>query len=116
VVSKIEDEIAAQQRLVDELNAIPLPPGATSLDLLRAIYRSPSQPLALRIKAAVAALPFEHPRLSVTVAVAPDDEFARRLELCIARSAAVMERPPAPPLRTDLRSPPVQTDRRLRRI
>jgi hypothetical protein len=41
---------------------------ATSLDLLRAIYKHPRMPLETRIECANLALPYEHPRL---IAVMP---------------------------------------------
>lgn len=37
-----------------------LPPGYTSLDLVRAIYRHDQMPLDARMMAAIKALPFEH--------------------------------------------------------
>jgi hypothetical protein len=61
----------------------------TSLEFLQAIYRSAEQPMIRRMKAAIAALPFEHPRLSATLAVQADDSFAARLQNAIARSNAV---------------------------
>jgi hypothetical protein len=45
---------------------IELTPNATSLDFMQAVYRDPSQPMTRRMRAAVAALPFEHPKLAVT--------------------------------------------------
>jgi hypothetical protein len=67
-----------------------LPPGATSLALLQAVYRSDDQPLHTRMKAAIAALPFEHPRLAVT-AVVDDRDLGARLARAIERSARVIE-------------------------
>jgi len=56
---------------------ITLPPDATSLDVMQAIYRDPRQPLARRMRAAQAALPFEHPKLAVTTNVY---SFASQME------------------------------------
>jgi hypothetical protein len=66
----------------------PLPFGAngTSLQFLQAIYRSSEQPMIRRMKAAIAALPFEHPKLSATLAVQADDSWAAKLQGAIARS------------------------------
>jgi hypothetical protein len=49
-----------------DADELALPEGATSLDFLRAVYRSPQQPMPRRMRAAVAACPFEHPKLSVS--------------------------------------------------
>jgi hypothetical protein len=54
--------------------------GNTSLDFLRAVYRSPDQPMSRRMRAAIAALPFEHPKLSVSANIGPNVNFAKGLE------------------------------------
>jgi hypothetical protein len=59
--------------------------GHTSLDLLRAVYRSPAVPLSVRLRAAIAALPHEHPKLAVTANL-NGETFADALERAIARS------------------------------
>ena len=56
-----------------------LEPNATSLDLLRAVYRNPSIPLSVRIRAAGLAIPYELPKLQVTALVS-DQSFAELLE------------------------------------
>lgn len=61
---------------------------ASSLDFLRTVYRDPNQPLARRMRAAIAALPFEHPKLSVTASVGPNAGFALRLEQALKRAEA----------------------------
>ena len=61
-----------------------LGPDATSLDLLRAVYRNPTLALSVRMRAAIAALPFESPKLAVT-AVVTDQDFATLLDKRIAR-------------------------------
>jgi hypothetical protein len=109
-------EIEAQQRLVEELDAIELPEGATSLDFLRAVYRDPRQPMSRRMRAAVAALPFEVPKLAVTAVLEGGTDFASRLELARARSAKVIESRAEPAtVATDLRLAPPLGDRRFRR-
>ena len=46
-----------------DLELVELAPGETSLDFPQKIYRSASQPIARRMRAASIALPFEHPKL-----------------------------------------------------
>jgi hypothetical protein len=48
------DRMAAGAAAAD---AIELPPDATSLDFLQAIYRDPRQPIQRRMRAALGALP-----------------------------------------------------------
>lgn len=64
--------------------------GNTSLDLLQAVYRSADQPMHRRMRAAIAALPFEHPKLAVT-AVVNSEGFGARLEIARARGAKLIE-------------------------
>jgi hypothetical protein len=55
------------------------PPAATSsLALLQSVYRDPTLPLSTRMRAAVAALPFEFPKLSVNANI--NAGFASRME------------------------------------
>src|SRR6516162_9539581 len=65
--------------------------GRSSLDLLQAIYRCPDQPLSVRTKAAIAALPYEHPKLAVTAVVDGTEDLGARLHGAIQRSAKVIE-------------------------
>ena len=65
--------------------------GRSSLDLLQAIYRCPDQPLSIRMKAAIAALPYEHPKLAVTAVLDGTDDLGARLHRAIQRSAKVIE-------------------------
>ena len=57
--------------LFEERQETPLefPPNGMSIDLLRAVYRSPSIPLPVSLRAAIAAFPHEMPRLAVTALV-----------------------------------------------
>src|SRR5262249_25159681 len=61
-----------------------MPPIATEIC---APQRNPAVPLAVRMRAAVEALPFEHPKLSA-VAHLGGEAFAERLEQAVARSNA----------------------------
>jgi polysaccharide pyruvyl transferase WcaK-like protein len=69
--------------------AIELEPNATSLTLLQKIYRSSAVALTTRMRAAIAAIQFEHPKLAVTAHVEAGD-FADQLEQAIERSRRVM--------------------------
>ena len=60
-----------------------------ALAFLKAVYQSRSVPLAVRMKAAIEALPFERPSLRATAAVIIGGDFVARLERAIERSAAV---------------------------
>jgi hypothetical protein len=64
-----------------------LPNSGSSLDFLQAVYRCDGLPLSTRMRAATAALPFEHPKLAVT-AVVSDASFSARLERAVLRSQA----------------------------
>jgi len=63
----------------------------SSLELLRAVYSDPGQPVHRRMRAAIAALPFEHPKLAVVASIGPNAGFAAQLEAAIARSANVLQ-------------------------
>jgi hypothetical protein len=57
----------------------------SALEYLQSIYRNPSEPEGRRLRAAMAALPFEAPRLSAVANISPE-EFSDRLERAIMRS------------------------------
>ena len=66
-----------------------LAPGETSLSLLQKIYRSSSQPITRRMRAAMAALQHEHPKLTAMAIDSMDGaSFAAMLDRAIARSQA----------------------------
>ena len=68
--------------LMDEV--LELGPNGTSLTLLLAIYRNPTIPLPVRMRAAGMALPHEHPRLMVTAQV-NEQSFAEILDRRLKR-------------------------------
>src|SRR5262245_64291204 len=81
------DRIEANQKVE---GLIPLSTNATSLDFLQAIYRDPNQPIQRRMRAAAAALPFEHPKLTA-VALLRKEDMAVALENAMRRAAKVIE-------------------------
>jgi hypothetical protein len=101
--------------------SLQLRPDGTSLDLLRAIYRNPSLALPVRMRAAIAALQYEHPRLAV-VAQISEQSFAEVLERRLQNlqrinngNGGMIEAKPVP--QVEMKPPmPRVADRRYRRI
>src|SRR6516162_4201084 len=93
---------------------------ATSLEFLQAVYCNDQLPLSTRMRAAIAALPFEVPKLAVT-AVVSEQDFAtvldRRLKRIEEMKANAIEATPViDGEKVDARLPPVVPGRRFRRI
>jgi hypothetical protein len=74
---------AALARVVAEADEVTVPDDATPLDFLQAVYRDSGQRMPRRMRAAEAALPFVHPKLSVAANVysfaAQMEEASRRI-------------------------------------
>ncbi len=71
----------------DEPELIDLAPDETSLSLLQKIYRSMKQPMSRRLRAAMGALPHEHPKLGAVATVSMNgNDFAAMLERAVERS------------------------------
>ena len=106
-----------------EQGIVEIPPTGISLDLLQAVYRCNQLPLTTRMRAAIAALPHEVPRLAVTAQVTDMgvaellDRRLKRLEemkLLEANGAQVIDAKPQP---VETKPPVARTnDRRFRRI
>ena len=95
-------------------------PNGMAVDLLRAVYRNPSVDLSIRMRAAVACLPHELPKLAVTAVIAEND-FATVLDRRLKRleemkAKAIEAKPVINGEKVDVRLPPVVPDRRFRRI
>src|SRR5262249_22616015 len=88
VMEELIDLQTVQEKNEDE--RFELEPNATSLTLLQKVYRSPSVALMTRIRAAIAALQFEHPKLAVTATVDSGD-FAFQLDQAVKRSKVIIE-------------------------
>src|SRR5262245_14169639 len=92
---------------------------AKAHDILVAIYRNPKMPLHTRMRAAIAAIPYESPKLAVT-AVMTGKDFASILEARMRRfkkleAAKVINAQPTPVVEVKPHLPTV-ADRRYRRI
>ena len=76
----------------DEPEVIELTPSETSLDFLQKVYRSVRQPMSRRLRAAIEALPHEHPRLgAVAIGSLSGQDFAAMLDRAIERSGKAPE-------------------------
>jgi hypothetical protein len=75
-------------RTVEEVEPAPV----SALEYLQSIYRNPSEPEGRRLRAAMAALQFESPRLGVIATTNINErDFARLLDRAIERSNGVRE-------------------------
>jgi hypothetical protein len=93
-----------------------LGPDATSLDLLRAVYRNPTLALSVRMRAAIAALPFESPKLAVT-AMVNEQDFATLLDRRLKRMETMNGKPQTIDQTIEAKPPlPRLADRRFRRV
>jgi hypothetical protein len=70
----------------EETDPLRLDDKALSLDGLQAIYRNPALSLAVRMRAMIAAIPFETPKLLAT-AIVEEGSFAELLDARLKRNA-----------------------------
>lgn len=78
VLDRIEGQLQSDEVAVGD--------NASPLDFLTAVYRDPRQPISRRMRAAIEAAPYYHPKLSATAVLHDADTFASRLERAITRS------------------------------
>ena len=106
-------KITQRSELTREDDPLQLSANALGLDGLQAVYRNPRLPLQMRIRAMIAALPFETPKLAVTATVSEQD-FAtlldRRLKRIEEMKANAIGATPV------IDGEKVDADRRFRRI
>jgi hypothetical protein len=93
---------------------IEIPPDGISLDLLRAIYRNSAISLSVRIRCAMACLPFETPKLAVSYQ-ASESDFAELLDRRI-KHMEEMKMITHQPQTAEIKPPMSTAERRLRRI
>jgi hypothetical protein len=79
-------EYGQEPELIDEIG---VGINAKAHDVLVAIYRNPRMPPHTRMRAAIAAIPFESPKLAVTASVPFNETFANLLDRATKRSAKV---------------------------
>ncbi len=85
-------DLRSMRTMEDEPEVIELAPGETSLSFLQKVYRSVRQPMSRRLRAAIEALPHEHPRLgAVAIGSMNGQDFAAMLDRAIERSGKRME-------------------------
>jgi len=84
------DRIEEKEKMEGQIQ---LSTSATSLDFIQAVYRDPTQPIQRRMRAAAAALPFEHPKLAVVAQVTETDLAERLMQALAARAKAINARP-----------------------
>jgi hypothetical protein len=84
------DAVLDQIEVAQAMERFELDPNATSLKFLQTIYRSSAVPLTTRMRAAIAAIQFEHPKLAVTATIDGNNDFAAQLDRAIDRSRRVM--------------------------
>jgi hypothetical protein len=84
-------EYGPEPELIDEIG---VDLNARAHDVLMAIYRNPRMPLHTRMRAAMAAIPFESPKLAATAHIEMGQDFASKLDRACLRSDNVRLLPP----------------------
>src|SRR5262245_10095112 len=119
----IDDLMPAFAKLTPRRNPedddpLQLGPDALSLEGLQKVYRNPRLPLQTRMRAMMAAIPYESPKLAVTAVVSQND-FASMLDQRLERMKALEQQKliSAQPQQVETKPQLAHTpDRRFRRI
>ena len=86
----------------------------TPLEFLEAVYLNENLPLTVRMRAAIEAAPYKHPKLSATAIAHYGPNFASELERCIERSKGpVLLNGPVEPLPAEELKKPMSRFRRF---
>jgi hypothetical protein len=85
-LSPAEEWLAQPEWEWEEEETVAVAADANPLDFLCAIFPDPRQPMSRRMRAAIEATPYFHPKLSATALVPMGEGFARRLEQAIERA------------------------------
>jgi hypothetical protein len=87
-MSETIDAVLKRIEAKQEMEAVAVADDASPLDFLTAIYRDPRQPMNRRMRAAIEAAPYCHPKLAVSANISGGEGIASRLERAIERSRA----------------------------
>ena len=118
------DFVKVAPRSVEDDDPLKLEPNAMSLEGLQAIYRNPALPLTTRMRAMMAAVPYESPKLIAT-AIVNEGSFAELLDQRLKRIEQMKLIEAKPTTNGDkiiegnqveARLPPSIADRRYRRF
>ncbi len=105
-------DLTQKERLEDE--GLEVPADCSPLEFLQAVYRSAKQPMQRRLRAAIEACAYAHPKLSATAIVGED--YASLLDARLARiERAEPKLINPPPENPAVRIAPPVHDRRFRR-
>jgi hypothetical protein len=80
-------DLQSVRSIGEDEDDLAVPPDASPVEFLCAIYRDPRQPMHRRLRAAIEAAPFMHPKLMVSASF-DGRSYAAQLEATIARSGA----------------------------
>jgi len=110
------DFVKIAPRSIEDDDPLKLNPNAMSLEGLQAIYRNPALPLTTRMRAMMAAVPYESPKLIAT-AIVNEGSFAELLDRRLNRIEEMkLIAQPTAPINGDKLALLRPADRRFRRV